>query len=322
MEIEETKKKIKEKNNKHNKHNKPNTHNTHITKESNDSNNSNNSNKNITNNSNTEQHTLETESLTIQNSNNSSENNIISSNSSENSDDAKKLKILKMMKLLKENNPTPNIIKIEQVNHKNANDYIFEFENKIKITQLNIKNINIPKNMENNITDKNNELLVVYKNEQYMLYLSPDYYNRYEIIVCLNENLKLNDINIYCYLDNQDNFIFKSSDDTIFELIDSKHSILNSLGLINGIYTNEKIYKSNYPIGLSDNILYIKFLNISDEPLFKINNDTNEITNLQKIKFPFMINHLDIKFYFTPIHPILNQKYDFFYKIHNFDIVF
>jgi hypothetical protein len=235
----------------------------------------------------------------------------------------KKLNILKKIKMMKEKNKNMNVLFIENRNYKNVNDYRYLFENKLLLNSLIIKNVNLPKNNVNNITIKNNELIVMYKNNKYLFLLDENYYNRYEIVDCLNDNFELNEIEIECILNKNDEFIFKSKDESIFELVDSKNSILNTLGLINGYYKNENIYKSNYPIGLSDNIFYLKIVNIDEnEPLFKINNDNKEIILLKNINFPINISYLDIKFYFTPNNPILNQKYDFFYKEHSFDFCY
>ena len=132
----------------------------------------------------------------------------------------------------------------------------------------------------------------------------------------------MNNIETKLALNNKDEFIFKSIDGGIFELLDTTNSILNTIGLINGDYKDSNIYSSNYPIGLSDNIFYLEFSNIYDKPIFKINNDTNEIINLFDSKFVIKnISYLDIKFYFTIENPILNQKYEYFYKKHNFDLI-
>ena len=246
-----------------------------------------------------------------------------SNDSDKSTDSNKKLKLLKMVKILKKSNDILNkkIIHIENINYKNVNDYRFDFENKIDINGFTIENINFPKNTDNNITEKNNELKVIYNEKEYLIKLEEGYYNRYMIMECLNSNFETNDIKIECLLNNKDDFIFKSNDGSIFELLDTQNCILNTLGLINGDYKDNNIYSSNYPIGLSDNIIYLAFSNIYDKPIFKINNDTNEIIKLYEINDIKNISYLDIKFYFTIENPILNQKYEYFYKKHNFDLI-
>ena len=247
-----------------------------------------------------------------------------SDNSDKTSDSNKKLKLLKMVKLLKnKSNDILNkkVINIENINYKNVNDYRFNFENKIDIDKFTIENINFPKNTDNNITEKNNELKVIYNEKEYLIRIEEGYYNRYMIMECLNSNFETNEIKIECLLNNKDEFIFKSDGGCIFEFLDTKNCILNTLGLINGDYKDSNIYSSNYPIGLSDNIIYLAFSNIYDKPIFKINNDTNEIIKLYEINDIKNISYLDITFYFTTENPILNQKYEYFYKKHNFDLI-
>ena len=247
-----------------------------------------------------------------------------SNDSDKSTDSNKKLKLLKMVKILRnKSNDILNkkIINIENINHKNVNDYRFNFENKLDIDEFTIKNINFPKNTDNNITEKNNELKVIYNEKEHLIKIEEGYYNRYMIIECLNSNFETNDIKIECLLNNKDEFIFKSNDGSIFELLDTQNCILNTLGLINGDYKDNNIYSSNYPIGLSDNIIYLAFSNIYDKPIFKINNDTNKIIKLYEIKDIKNISYLDIRFYFTTENPILNQKYEYFYKKHNFNLI-
>lgn len=249
----------------------------------------------------------------------------IENNDSDKSTDSnKKLKLLKIVQMLRnKSNDILNkkIINIENINYKNVNDYRFNFENKIDINGFTIENINFPKNTDNNITEKNNELKVFYNEKEHLIIIEKGYYNRYMIMNYLNNNFKINDIQIECLLNNKDEFIFKSNDDSIFELLDTQNCILNTLGLINGDYKDGNIYSSNYPIGLSDNIIYLAFSNIYDKPIFKINNDTNEIIKLYEITDIKNISYLDIQFYFTIENPILNQKYEHFYKKHNFDLI-
>jgi hypothetical protein len=251
---------------------------------------------------------------------------IDNSNNSNNSDKLKKEKLLKIMKMKFKNNMTleikpdieKSVINIYNENYKDANEYTFELNENISIGKLSIKNVDLPKNI-NNITNNNNQLKIFYKNNMFLLSLDADYYNRYDIIENLNDNFKENDILISCNINKNDEITFSSIEGDNFDLLDINNSILNTLGFINGSYKNENTYISNYPISLSDNIYYLGFMNLYDEPLFKINMDTNEITNLIDIDFNnTCINELIVKFYFTPYCPILNQKYEHFYKKHSF----
>jgi len=288
--------------------------------------------KNIENNKISPKNDLENLGLEInidENSNNSNQKtksieNNKSNDSDKSIDSNKKLKLLKMVKILRnKSNDILNkkVINIENINYKNVNDYRFNFENKLDINDFTIENINFPKNTDNNITEKNNELKVIYNEKEHLIKIEEGYYNRYMIMEYLNSKFETNDIKIECLLNNKDEFIFKSNDGSIFELLDTQNCILNTLGLINGDYKDNNIYSSNYPIGLSDNIIYLAFSNIYDKPIFKINNDTNEIIKLYEIKDIKNISYLDITFYFTIENQILNQKYEYFYKKHNFDLI-
>jgi hypothetical protein len=257
------------------------------------------------------------------------QNNDNSSNSND-SEKLKKEKLLKIMKMKLKNKDMEIEIKPDFINttiniyndsYKEANEYTFDFGKNIKISKLSINSIELPKNT-NNITDKNNQLKIFYKDKFIILSLEPDYYNRYDIVENLNDNFEANDILIKCILNKNDDIIFVSIDGDKFDMLDTNNSILNTLGFINGNYKNEDNYISTYPIGLSDNIYYLGFMNLYDEPLFKINMDNNEIILLMDIDFNnTIISELIVKFYFTPSCPILNQKYEHFYKKHSFNII-
>lgn len=254
---------------------------------------------------------------------------VLNDDSSNDSDKIKKEKILKIMKMRLNKNMELEIkpilddivIEISNNNNKDANEYTFDFDKNISVNKICITNVNIPKNI-NNISNKNNELKILFKNKYFLLCLEPDYYNRYDIVENLNDNFDANEILISCSINKNDEIIFSSSDNENFDMLDTKNSILNTLGFINGSYKNEDRYVSNYPISLSDNIYYLGFMNLYDEPLFKINMDADEITLLVDIDFNnTVISELLVKFYFTPLYPILNQKYEHFYKKHSFNIV-
>ena len=252
------------------------------------------------------------------------------SSDSGNSDKIKKEKLLKIMKMKLQKKEMEleikpdfnNTIKIYNEDYKDSNEYTFEFDNFIKINKLSINNVELPKN-KNNISNRNNQLKIFYNNKFFQLSLEPDYYNRYELIENLNDNFEANEILITCNINKNDEIIFNSKNNIIFNMLDTDNSILNTLGFINGDYKNENSYKSHYPISIIDNIYYLGFMNLYDEPLFKINMDNNEITLLVDIDFNNTeINELIVKFFFTPQCPILNQKYEHFYKKHSFNIIF
>lgn len=231
------------------------------------------------------------------------------------------MKLNKSMELVIKPEFDKKIIEISNNNYKEANEYVYDFNEKLQITKICVNNINLPKNNTNNITEKNNKLKIFYNNDYYLLCLEPDYYNRYDIVENLNDNFEANNIHIKCSINKNDEFIFYSENNENFEMLDIHNSILNTLGFINGNYKNENSYKSHYPISICDNIYYLGFMNLYDEPLYKINIDTNEITILVDIDFNNTeIKELIVKFYFTPCFPILNQKYEHFYKKHSFNI--
>jgi hypothetical protein len=195
------------------------------------------------------------------------------------------------------------------------NDYMADLPNLINVTDLKIKNISIPKNSGENINKLNNELKIVIDNREQIFELEENYYNRYEIKDFLNEAFEAYNFDIKCEL-KDDNFIFSSNGK--FAMINHETSILPTLGFNRNAYVNRNIYSAENCHQIGDNIFYLVIENISEYPLFCINNDSGEINKLQSI-VPSEIDHLIIKFYKTQKDLIKNNKdYKFFFENSHF----
>ena len=193
------------------------------------------------------------------------------------------------------------------------NDYMINFENKIKFKDININNIQLPRNTKENIIEgKNNRLKIVIDSKEHIIELEENYYNRNEICYYINEAFENNSINIKCGLI-EDNFIFKSMER--FNMINEQDSILSSLGFNKNSYINRNEYKSTNILKLGDNIFYLVIENVSKEPLFLINNDNDEIKKLIELNDNYEVDHLIIKFYRTKNEIIKNDlEYKFFFE--------
>ena len=193
------------------------------------------------------------------------------------------------------------------------NDYMINFENKIKFRDINLNAIQLPKNTKENIIEgKNNRLKIVIDNKEHIIELEENYYNRNEIYYYINEAFENNSINIKCGLI-EDNFIFKSQER--FNMINEQNSILPYLGFNKNSYINRNEYKSTNILKLGDNIFYLVIENISREPLFLINNDNDEIKKLIELNENYEVDHLIIKFYRTRNQIIKNDlEYKFFFE--------
>ena len=178
--------------------------------------------------------------------------------------------------------PSNDIVIINNSYTKINNNYI-NFE---------IVDVNIEKIKHCNITQSNNKL-TIFLDKYIDIELEPDYYNRYELVDIINENL----IDVKCYLDLNDNFNFKSNN--IFSLHNEKNSILPLLGFNESEYKNKNNYTSSTPL-YNDNIYYITFENLNSEPIIKINLDDNDklFTKLRDINFNQ--DNIITKIYKTP----------------------
>jgi hypothetical protein len=193
------------------------------------------------------------------------------------------------------------------------NDYMIMLEHPVKVMNLNLNNINLPKRDEENITIYNNKLSVDYNNDIKILELEPNYYNRYEIVNFLNEGFIANNISIKCYISENDKFTFISENK--FILNNGDDSILPYLGFNKTVYMNKNKYEAENYIDIGDNIFYLAIENISNEPLFLINNDDNIIEKIKDIDEEIEIDHLIIKFMKTKYNIIKNNsQYSFFFE--------
>ena len=239
----------------------------------------------------------------IQNNNENSNNN---ENMDENMDEniKKKKQILLLQKI-----KNSLIIISNENNISSSSDYMVEI-NKCNINNIDIQSFNFPKNKQN-ITHANNILTIIINDNKKIIELEPDYYNRYDIIECINYAFESVSLNIKIFLEN-DIFIFKSN--IIFSIINEENSICNTLGFNNTSYIDKTMYIGNN-ILLYDNILYLSFYNLDIEPLFKINVDTNEITKLKEIIPKTGVDYLLLKYYHS-LDNIIKNRCDYFYDTH------
>ena len=187
--------------------------------------------------------------------------------------------------------------------------------NPVNITDIKIKNIELPINSRENINKSNNELKIVIDNKEQIFELEENYYNRYEIKDFLNEAFSCYNFDIKCDIQN-DNFIFSSNNK--FVMINHETSILPTLGFNRAAYVNRNMYSAENCHQIGDNIFYMIIENISEQALFYINNDSGEINKLQDIE-PMIIDHLIIKFYKTQKDLLKNNKdYKFFFDNSHF----
>jgi hypothetical protein len=193
------------------------------------------------------------------------------------------------------------------------NDYMINFENKIKFRDININDIILPKNTKENIIDgKNNRLKIFISGKEHLIELEENYYNRNEICYYINDAFQNNRIDIKCCLI-EDNFIFKSSER--FNMINESDSILPCLGFNKNSYINRNEYKSTNILKLGDNIFYLVIENICREPIFLIDYDNNEIKKLVELDDNYEVDHLIIKFYRTKNEIVKNDlEYKFFFE--------
>ena len=195
------------------------------------------------------------------------------------------------------------------------NDYMANLTNPVNITDIKIKNIELPINSRENINKSNNELKIVIDNKEQIFELEENYYNRYEIKDFLNEAFSCYNFDINCDIQN-DNFIFSSNNK--FVMINHETSILPTLGFNRAAYVNRNMYSAENCHQIGDNIFYMIIENISEQALFYINNDSGEINKLQDIE-PMIIDHLIIKFYKTQKDLLKNNKdYKFFFDNSHF----
>jgi hypothetical protein len=184
-------------------------------------------------------------------------------------------------------------------------------DKKMKIADINIKSIELPMNNSENINKSNNELKIVINNKEQIFELEENYYNRYEIRDFLNEAFNAYEFNISC--DIQDGiFIFHS--ESKFTMLNHETSILSTLGFNKNAYVNKNIYTAENPHQIGDNTYYMIIENISSEPIFYINKDTNEIKKVFDFN-PIETDNLIIKFNKSKKDLIKNNKeYNYFFN--------
>lgn len=232
-----------------------------------------------------------------------------------NDTEEKKRKQLALLKLLANKNKNIKITNENKI--LSSNDYMIELTNKTDINDINLVSAFLPKNPEENITNNNNQLTISYCGERKIIELEPNYYNRYEIVDCLNEAFESENLPIECQLNDNDHFVFKTINE-FFEMHNDGNSILPSLGFNNNSYTRRIQYVGNNML-LYDNIYYLSFYNLDTRPMFKINNDTNEIIKIGTLNNNKNTDYLVIKFYHSPDNMVKN-KCDFFFDNHELEV--
>ena len=207
------------------------------------------------------------------------------------------------------------IISSEITDNECYNDYMITLDNPIKIKDLNINDIKIPKRETENITSENNKLTIEIEEEIKTFELENNYYNRDELLEFLNEGFKINNMEINISINEDEKFVFKSNNDNKFKILNDDNSILSYLGFNKNTYINKKIYTAENSLNIGDNIFYLVIENISDDPLFRIDMDNNKIDKIFELTIDQEIDHLIIKFYKTKNSIIKNdRKYSFFFN--------
>ena len=211
-----------------------------------------------------------------------------------------------------------SIISNEITEKECYNDYMIKLSEPIKLKDLNINNIQLPKRNTENISENNNRLEIEILSNNKIIELESNYYNRNEIITFLNECFEVYSLDIKIYMDDlTDRFVFESNKNEKFKLISSENSILPYLGFGKNTYFNKSKYIAENPLDVGDNIFYLVLENISNEPMFKIDMDSIEpiIEKLIELDEDIQIDHLIIKFYKTKNSIIKNNnEYSFFFE--------
>ncbi len=180
---------------------------------------------------------------------------------------------------------------------------------------LNITGIEIPKRIDDNISEFNNRLEIEIDKQTKTLVLEQNYYNRNELVEFLNEGLKANSIDIECKLNSDDKFVFVSNQNKKFIMKLGESSILPYLGFLKNTYQNKTVYEAENPIDIGDNIFYLVIENISEEPIFLIDQDEEKIEKIKELDSQLEIDHLIIKFYKTKKNLVKNNtEYSFFFE--------
>ena len=154
----------------------------------------------------------------------------------------------------------------------------------------------IPNSMFNIEENKNNELKLLYKNNEIILTVPNGKYTIDELIDSLNTDLinkNLNEINIK--LNKQQKVVIESSNEEKFSIITTNLSSDN-LGFIETCNDNQ-IYIANriYDLRMNDKV-YLFLNNLSDEVPFGILHFNGKSVCQFKFEKPFNIDKLEIEF--------------------------
>jgi len=189
-----------------------------------------------------------------------------------------------------------NQLQIEVTNSNNESKYLFPLEKINNAIGIKLMSYSIPNSMFNIEENKNNELKLLYKNNEIILTVPNGKYTIDELIDSLNTDLinkNLNEINIK--LNKQQKVVIESSNEEIFSIISTNLSTDN-LGFIETCNDNQ-IYIANriYDLRMNDKV-YLFLNNLSDEVPFGILHFNGKSVCQFKFEKPFNIDKLEIEF--------------------------
>jgi hypothetical protein len=93
------------------------------------------------------------------------------------------------------------------------------------------------------------------------------------------------------------------------------NSMLPYLGFVKNSYLNKTKYEAENSIDIGDNIFYLVVENISENPIFLIDQDEERIDKIQEFDGELEVDHLIIKFYKTKKNLVKNNtEYSFFFE--------
>jgi hypothetical protein len=189
-----------------------------------------------------------------------------------------------------------NQLQIEVTNSNNESKYLFPLEKINNAIGIKLMSYSIPNSMFNIEENKNNELKLLYKNNEIILTVPNGKYTIDELIDSLNTDLinkNLNEINIK--LNKQQKVVIESSNEEKFSIITTNLSSDN-LGFIETCNDNQ-IYIANriYDLRMNDKV-YLFLNNLSDEVPFGILHFNGKSVCQFKFEKPFNIDKLEIEF--------------------------
>jgi len=190
-----------------------------------------------------------------------------------------------------------NQLQIEVTNPNNESKYIFPLDKINDAIGIKLMSYSIPNPLFNIEENKNNQLKLLYKNEEIILNISNGKYNIEDLIEILNlelSNKNLNEIEIK--LNKQQKIIIEiSNDEEVLSIIPTLLSTEN-LGFTSSS-ENKKIHIADkiWDLRMIDKV-YLFLNNLSDEVPFGILHFNGKSVCQFKFEKPFNIDKLDIEF--------------------------